>query len=621
MTRSLLIAQFCLASAEGHGRYRIHGPGAALARLPGVTVVDCDPAHRWAGWLADHADVLVLHGVGPELLPIVARRREGGRVTTLEAADHHLDVQAWNPHVAGWHDRSLHDQFWQLVAAVDAVQTSTEPLAELWRPAARRVVVFDNGLDDVPPLEAPAGRPFTVGWAGSVTHLPDWFRTAPVLEQWVRERPGTRLAVMTDARAVGFVRLQPDRYAFRPAGTWDDYRAFLRELDVGVVPLTASPFNRGRTDLKFLEYAAHGVVAVCADVPPYRGTIAPGETGFLYRDDGELVAHLDRLAADAGLRDRVRRAAHAATASRPAAAVAGRRRDFYLDLLGGQAGGPELPPGLVREAVVDGRHLRIQPGEPERLIQAAQARPADPALAAEVAALAARHPDWPDAARLTARLWTDLGRPADARAVLGVLLARRPDSPGAWAEAARAHVGLGDLEGAKYCLGRALGLNPAHPAAWALLLRHVGSEPDRFMAAHPHSYTAALAGVERLPPADRAARIVEALDRFIPGLSAGERPPAAEAFGRAAASLDPAELDLLRRLAAAFPESARLADLYAEALWVADDTAGAEAEYARAAGLARVARTFQLEAGAVAGREFVWAVCEHLRRFDPTETK
>lgn len=614
----LLVAQFRLPSADGHGRYRVHGPGAALARLPGVTVVECDPSFRWAGWLADHADVLVLHGVGPELLPVAARRRAGGRVTTLDASDHHFDVQVWNPNVAGWLDRTVHDQFWQLAAAVDAVQTSTEPLAELWRPAARRVAVFDNGLEDVPPLESPTGRPFTVGWAGSVTHLPDWFRTAPVLEKWVRDRPGSRLAVMTDARAEGFVRLPPDRYAFRPAGTWDEYRAFLRELDAGVVPLTASPFNRGRTDLKFLEYAAHGVVAVCADVPPYRGAVAPGETGFLYRDDPELVAHLDRLAADAALRDRVRRAAHAFAGTRPAAAAAERRRDFYLGLLGGRTPAPELPAELVREAVADGRHLCVVPGEPERLLRAAQARPADPGLAAEVAALAARHPDWPDAARLAARLWNDLGRPADARAVLGPLLSRRPDSPGAWAEAARAHVGLGDLEGARYCLGRALAANPAHPAAWALALRHVGADPDRYAAAHPHSYAAALAGDERLAPADRAARIAEALDRFLPGLNAAERPQAAEAFGRAASSLDVSELDLLRRLAAAFPESARIADRYGQALWAAGDAAGAEAEFARAAGLARVARTFQLEAGEVAGREFVWAVCEYLRRHDPS---
>ena len=107
-------------------------------------------------------------------------------------------------------------------------------------------------------------RPLTVGWAGTGTHLPDWYQLAPVLEAWVRGHPGARLAVMTDELARAWVRLPPDRYAFHPPGPLAYYVRFLRGLDVGVVPLLPAPFNLGRTDLKFAEFAVLGVVGVFA---------------------------------------------------------------------------------------------------------------------------------------------------------------------------------------------------------------------------------------------------------------------------------------------------------------------------------------------------------------------
>ena len=62
--------------------------------------------------------------------------------------------------------------------------------------------------------------------------------------------------------------------------------------------------------MKFLEYASRGVVPVLSRITPYQDSVQPGETGFLYDSPQELGEVLTRLIADAGLRDRVRKAAY-----------------------------------------------------------------------------------------------------------------------------------------------------------------------------------------------------------------------------------------------------------------------------------------------------------------------
>ena len=229
----------------------------------------------------------------------------------------------------------------------------------------------------------------------------------------------------------------------------------------------------------------------------------PRETGFLYQTEAELVATLDRLAADVGLRSRVRQAAHSAAERRPVSEVAERRCDFYRDLLGGRNRGAELPAELVRTSHTDGRYLRVLSGEPERILDAALAQPASPVMIAELTGIVARYPGWPVAGRLLGKLWNDLGRPAEAVAALSIHLASRPDSPAGWVEAARTHFGLGDRNSARCSLARAGTANPVHPGAWALVALIGPIDPTAVATAQPDNYTAILGTVPSLAPADR----------------------------------------------------------------------------------------------------------------------
>jgi hypothetical protein len=105
--------------------------------------------------------------------------------------------------------------------------------------------------------------------------------------------------------------LPTDRIIYSPPGTLNDYLDFLQKLDIGIAPLQDNPYNRCRSDVKFLEYASRGVVPLLSSLTPYKTSVQHGETGFLYDSQEKLLSILSLLVCDADLRDHVSRTAYA----------------------------------------------------------------------------------------------------------------------------------------------------------------------------------------------------------------------------------------------------------------------------------------------------------------------
>ena len=115
--------------------------------------------------------------------------------------------------------------------------------------------------------------------------------------------------------------LPAGRVSFTPWGSLASYYRFLESIDIGIAPLAPTAYNRCVGDTRFVEYAAHGVLAVCADLEPYREVVRPGETGYLFADAAELETVLERALAEGEVR-----AAIPARAARYAASDRNERR-------------------------------------------------------------------------------------------------------------------------------------------------------------------------------------------------------------------------------------------------------------------------------------------------------
>lgn len=180
----------------------------------------------------------------------------------------------------------------RLVAEADLVTVSTQRLADVVEPMARRVEVLPNQLDErlwfpagvIPRLRTAPGDNLDVLYMGTTTHGADLDMLEEPFRAFARSHDGTvRLHVIggrpTSASDRWFERIPV------PSGT-TQYPAFvpwLRSLaaqfDFAVAPLADTPFTAAKSDLKFLEYAAMGLPGVFSDSPAYRDTITHGVDG------------------------------------------------------------------------------------------------------------------------------------------------------------------------------------------------------------------------------------------------------------------------------------------------------------------------------------------------------
>lgn len=372
---------------EGGAVYRTLQPCRALGELPDVAVVSgslLSPG-LYDSRVLLNADVLVIHDVAePDLLPIVAARRRNRKLSVYEITRHLFAT----PPAAGGParppdlvQRSLRPL---LARQADCLQVSTAALDTHCAALNPRRAVIPNQLWDAPP-PTPARRPdrIVIGWGGSRAHRDDLRAVIPALAGVLERHPEVELAVMSDAVVRPLLDLLPaGRTSFTPWGSMASYYRFLEGIDIGIAPLAPTPFNRCLGDTRFMEYAAHGVLAICSDLEPYRDVVRPGETGYLFADPAELETVLERALAEGEVRAAIpARAARYAAAERSERRHAADRLGFYLAVaaqMGFEIKGrrrQEFPPPELRDeryaamTFPESRYFMLGAGEVERLLE------------------------------------------------------------------------------------------------------------------------------------------------------------------------------------------------------------------------------------------------------------
>ncbi len=330
------------------------------------------------------ADVLVIRDVAdPDLLPVIAARRRNGRLTVYEIGNHIFARAASDGAPAGGEDLAIRSLPPQLARQADCLQLATAALDAQFAGLNPRRAIFPSQLWD-PPV-APRSRPgdrVVIGWAGTREERADLELAVPALAGVLERHPEVRVAVLGDPELQALLaELPPARVSFIPAGSFERAQRFLDEIDIGIAPLAPTAYNRCRDDVRFLEYAAHGVLAVCAELEPFREIVRPGQTGFLFRDTAELETVLERALAEAELRAAIPARAARTAAERMERPHAAHRLGFYLSVAAqmgirlGAAGarGAFPPPELTKpsegaRAFPDSRYLALGGGKVDRLL-------------------------------------------------------------------------------------------------------------------------------------------------------------------------------------------------------------------------------------------------------------
>lgn len=189
------------------------------------------------------------------------------------------------------------------IRLADAVTVTTPHLGEFVKRFNPNVFVLPNCIDlNLITHQRPKAQRLTVGWAGGSSHANDFASMNSSLRQFLRRHPEVDMHfVGQDYRRV--VNLPNTRWS-----QWNtnlvDYLHTL-DFDIGVAPLAYHRFNKSKSDIKVLEYAALGIPVVASDFGPYAESVVHGETGFLVKRPHEWGHYLGLLAEDAALRERM----------------------------------------------------------------------------------------------------------------------------------------------------------------------------------------------------------------------------------------------------------------------------------------------------------------------------
>lgn len=149
-----------------------------------------------------------------------------------------------------------------------------------------------------------------ISFFGSVSHQQDLSVTGALgaIKKLMKKYPQVHFGTV-GLEVKGF----KERYTYHPGKPGD---AWLDEVwpninaDIAIAPIEDTPFNRGKSNIKWQEAAMIPAAFVGSFIPPYAGTVKNNQTGLLV-PNGELAWYkaLERLVLDKELRDKLANAA------------------------------------------------------------------------------------------------------------------------------------------------------------------------------------------------------------------------------------------------------------------------------------------------------------------------
>jgi glycosyltransferase involved in cell wall biosynthesis len=153
-----------------------------------------------------------------------------------------------------------------------------------------------------------------IGYMGTRTHDDDLLMVLPALKAVCGRHPEVEIQIIGVAgHSETNVKIQdlPIRF-IKPDQGEETYPNFMFwytgwvSWDIAIAPLVDSKFNRAKSDIKFLDYAAVGAAGIYSDVVAYWDSVIHGEDGLLVSNHQDAwIAALEQSLVDHDLRHRL----------------------------------------------------------------------------------------------------------------------------------------------------------------------------------------------------------------------------------------------------------------------------------------------------------------------------
>ncbi len=275
---------------------RIHTPNSFMVTEPNITTISTEPRDAYRLFSAEkYTDRIFINQ------RISFPSFTNGKLFFEQLKElGYLFIEEIDDNPVLW--REKYEQIgWINFIGVHGIQTSTEYLADFLREYNPNIKVFHNQLRRILPLRDFAKNETVTIFFGALNRDKDFNEILPVINDFAQEY-GDKLAFKIIANTELFESIQstnktlvgnPNYYngQFAP---YEVYEKTLRESDIALLPLLDNEFNRSKSDLKFIECAGNGCVALASPVV-YAQTVKDGETGFIFNNNQEFAEKLRAL--------------------------------------------------------------------------------------------------------------------------------------------------------------------------------------------------------------------------------------------------------------------------------------------------------------------------------------
>ena len=294
--------------------------------------------------ISDKTNIVGVQSPGDvDALRLIKQYKTEGKKVVIDYDDFSFDLSPYNPryHALGtketticdennnpkivWRDQEnefdvklnteRYNAFTGCVASASCITTTTNYLANKFREKNQNVKVCPNSIDFE--LWKPVPRPdkyqgqIRMGWFGGDSHYGDLKVLKSVLKTILDKYP--KVVLVLQAPPVPFWTdifqdIPKDRIDWK---YWVDLKYYTlllanRHFDIGLCPLEDTEFNRCKSNIKTLEFAALKVPVVATNMTPYNDLpFKHMDNILLAKTDKEWVECLSKLIEDQDLRNQL----------------------------------------------------------------------------------------------------------------------------------------------------------------------------------------------------------------------------------------------------------------------------------------------------------------------------
>lgn len=277
---------FFVADTAGCAHYRVMIPIFGLMK---TGKYDCKPSMIITPDKFDWKPEVVVFSRQhkPEVRKEIEEFKRRGCYTVYDTDDNLINIYPSNPVYKKM--RTVEKDLIETIRVCDLVTVSTQPLYQVYSKYHNNVRVLPNQIIKSYGGLSIANNTDTIriGWAGTNTHVSDFSGVAHAIIDISKRHDRVKFVFMGFIPKIITESIPPEKIEYHEGVSIDKYYVKLASLrlDIGLAPLHDNEFNRGKSNLKILEYGMLGIPTIASEVYPYQKTIEDGVDGFLIKRD------------------------------------------------------------------------------------------------------------------------------------------------------------------------------------------------------------------------------------------------------------------------------------------------------------------------------------------------